>query len=109
MYPKGTIVLIPFPFTDLSGQKVRPAAILACPKGGEDCIVSFITSLQPSSRFCVTLPFITAKETGLKSDSWLRLDKIATLTHRSIIGKIGKMPSTLLVEANTVLLKLFAI
>ncbi len=26
--PKGTVVLVPFPFTDVSGNKVRPCVIL---------------------------------------------------------------------------------
>ena len=42
---KGKIVLIPFPFTDLSGSKVRPAIILSNNKKGEDCLVAFISSL----------------------------------------------------------------
>jgi mRNA interferase MazF len=41
---KGDIVLIPFPFTDLSGIKNRPALILA--EGEVDVTVSFITTQQ---------------------------------------------------------------
>jgi mRNA interferase MazF len=43
--PKGNIVLIPFPFIDLSGNKLRPALILA--ETPLDVTVSFImTQLQ---------------------------------------------------------------
>ncbi len=42
---KGTIVLTPFPFTDLAGQKNRPALVLALSRRGEDVILAFISSV----------------------------------------------------------------
>jgi mRNA interferase MazF len=37
-FVKGDIVIIPFPFTDLSGNKKRPAFVAADLNGGEDKI-----------------------------------------------------------------------
>ncbi|MGH3088030.1 MAG: type II toxin-antitoxin system PemK/MazF family toxin, partial [Rubrobacteraceae bacterium] len=44
-YPPGSVVLVPFPFTDLSGRKRRPALVVS-PEGfhGEDLILCAITS-----------------------------------------------------------------
>lgn len=39
---KGDIILIPFPFTDLTGNKLRPAVILV--ETPLDLTVSFITT-----------------------------------------------------------------
>lgn len=44
-FAAGSVVLIPFPFSDLSGTKLRPAVVLATLNKG-DCILCQITS-QP--------------------------------------------------------------
>lgn len=46
---KGKVVLVPFPFDDLSTMKVRPAVCLTEPIGTHrHVILAFITSQVPS-------------------------------------------------------------
>ena len=45
----GTIVLTPFPFTDLSINKLRPAVVISpVTPNSSDVIVAFISSVVPS-------------------------------------------------------------
>ena len=44
---RGDFVLVPFPFTDLSHQKVRPAVIVSADPQALDVILAFVTSVLP--------------------------------------------------------------
>ena len=47
---RGDIVLVPFPFTDLSSQKVRPAIILTSDPKSSDVLIAFVSSVvQPEA------------------------------------------------------------
>lgn len=93
----GTVVLIPFPFTDLSQTKLRPAVVLSRPSLGKDVIVAFLTSRSgTSSAFGLSIPQTLNKAAGLLYPTILRLDKIATLEHSLILGKIGHIPESFL-------------
>lgn len=81
---KGTIVLTPFPYTDLSTIKRRPAVIISSSKKqGNDVVLAFISSkidtcLQETDLLLdQTQPDF--KKTGLKKTSVIKLDKIVTV------------------------------
>ena len=85
---KGDVVLITFPFTDLSGSKLRPAVILA--DTNEDVTVTFITT-QLKWREPTDVLLTPTSNNGLKLPSLIRTSKIATLDKRLIKGQIGKL------------------
>jgi mRNA interferase MazF len=104
---KGAIVLIPFPFTDLSGQKIRPAVILNDLSGSEDCIVAFISSIPDKSKQKYNLPVKVSKINGLKTNSVIKVSKIATLQKKSVIGEIGILEKSYQVNLFKILKTLF--
>lgn len=93
---KGKIVLTPFPFTDLSGNKVRPCLVLYEQKNGEDCIVSFLSSIQRARLGKFQLKIKATTINGLKKDSVLHLEKIATLQKKIILGELGTLEPTII-------------
>ncbi|MDD4970604.1 MAG: type II toxin-antitoxin system PemK/MazF family toxin [Paludibacter sp.] len=101
---KGDILLIPFPFTDLKGNKNRPALVLI--NGEFDITLAFIsTQLKWKEETDILLK--PNKNNGLKKESLLRLSKIATIDKDLALGRIGRMDSYELKLVNINLIKLF--
>ena len=106
MYTKGDIVLIPFPFTDLSGAKVRPAVVISSYKKSQDIVVVFITSqIKQAGQYCVRVE--PNEYNGLKIISAIVCDKIATLDKKIVVGKIGTCTPDILAGCDCELRKLF--
>lgn len=107
MHKIGDIVLTPFPFTDLTGNKVRPALILGLQKGGDDITVCFISSVVDNKihKFDVLVDVKNKNfsKTGLKVQSIIKTTKIATLDKVVVLGKIGELDALTLKEAKKVL------
>ena len=101
---KGEIVLIPFPYTDLTGTKNRPALILV--EKETDLTVSFITT-QLKWREQSDLELEPTIENGLKKTSLVRLSKLTTIDKDLVIGKIGSISSKDLIDLNKNLIALF--
>ncbi len=105
MCKKGIIILIPFPFTDLSADKVRPALIISSDTiSGDDITVAFISSqkiksLQPTDVVVKNTDKFFS-ETGLKGDSVIKVNKIATLDKKIILGELGEINQAIQKEVN---------
>lgn len=94
---KGDIVLIPFPFTDLSGNNLRPAVVLF--RTGSDVTVTFISS-QKKFNSAYEIEIMKSDYNGLKVDSILKLSKIATLDSALIVGKLGALTTQEISQLN---------
>jgi mRNA interferase MazF len=97
---KGTIVLIPFPFTDLSGHKVRPALVLYNQKGGENCVVAFISSTPHKKIGLNDVSVAPSEHNGLKVSSTVKISKIATLQKKIILGELGSLEPVIMTKVD---------
>lgn len=102
---RGAIVLTRFPFTDLTGSKVRPAVIISrSDRPGNDVILAFISSVPPQTLLKTDLLVEPSHPefpgTGLKIASVIKCDKLATVERRILLGEIGRLPSVLIRELN---------
>ncbi len=95
--PKGDLVLITFPFTDLSGSKLRPAVVLVDTK--LDLTVCFITS-QTERQESTDVSLYPSKTNGLRKTSLIRTSKIATLDRALAKGLLGTLTQTEISELN---------
>ena len=108
MFKKGDIVLVPFPFTDLSGEKVRPAVVVA--EDREDICMVFISSVKSrENKYTLHLVEKKARLFGLKKESWIKVSKVATLEKKIILGIIGALDKDVLKELQKILKDFFAI
>lgn len=101
---KGEIVLIPFPFTDLSGLKNRPALVLI--NSEVDITVAFISS-QLKSEADYDLLLLPSEINGLKKKSILKISKLATLEKNLILGKLGNLDEIEMKKVDRKLIEIF--
>ena len=94
---KGDIVLIPFPFTDLTGNKLRPALVLVATK--VDVTVAFITT-QIRWKESHDIILTATKQNGLKQESLVRLAKLATIDSNLVDGILGDVGESTVHEIN---------
>jgi mRNA interferase MazF len=106
---KGKIVLVHFPFTDLTDAKLRPALVIH--ESTLDVVVAFISSRIPAhaddSDLIVTEDHPAFPDTGLKVTSVIKFDKIATVSKDLVEGEIGVIPAILAGECNAVMGRVF--
>jgi len=87
---KGDVVVIPFPFSDLSQSKKRPALVITSLKG-EDIILAQITSKNIYDEYAVELREKDFIEGGLKVNSNIRVNKLFTASRDLILYKVGRI------------------
>ena len=87
-FVKGDIVVIPFPFSDLSGSKKRPALVLADLRG-DDILLCQITSQHSNDTLSVALTPTGFLSGSLPVNSYIRPLRIFTADKNIIVRKAG--------------------
>ena len=95
---KGDILLITFPFTDLTGSKLRPTVVLA--DSELDVTVCFITT-QLQWQDPTDVQLLSTTFNGLRKQSLIRTSKIATLDKTLAKGLLGGLTQFELNDLNS--------
>jgi len=87
---KGDIVVVPFPFSDLSLAKRRPALVLAL-LDGDDVILVQITSRAVSDRYAIPVGDADFGQGSLNHPSHVRPNRIFTADRSLILYRVGTL------------------
>lgn len=88
---KGDIIVVPFPFSDLSDTKSRPAFVLKPLKGG-DYILCQITKIYHSDPNCITIKNNDFDSGSLPQPvSYIKVDHLFTCSAKIITRKRGTL------------------
>ena len=87
---KGDIVVVPFPFSDLSTSKRRPALVLAASRV-DDLILCQITSQTVRDDMAVTVAESDIEDGTLNTESNVRPNKLFTADKSIILYRVGTL------------------
>jgi mRNA interferase MazF len=89
-FVKGDVVVIPFPFSDLTQAKRRPALVISKLEG-DDLILCQITSQSIKDNYAIPLDNKDFKTGSLKQLSNIRPNRIFTADSHIVLYKIGNL------------------
>ncbi|MEP0855830.1 type II toxin-antitoxin system PemK/MazF family toxin [Trichocoleus sp. DQ-U1] len=107
------MVLVNFPFTDLSTTKLRPALVLTASSAIDEVTLCFISSQNATSlsleEFALNISDAEFSSTGLRVSSKVRVTRIPTLERRLIIRRLGELGILQMQQLNEVMIRAFQI
>jgi mRNA interferase MazF len=89
-FVKGDVVVVPFPFTDLSAAKRRPALVIAA-LPGNDLILCQITNQTVRDGFAIPLSDDDFARGGLRKPSNVRPNRLFTADRELVVGIVGQV------------------
>ena len=90
-------MVVPFPFSDLSQAKRRPALVLA-ELAGDDVILCQITSRAVRDSHAVSIDQPAFAEGGLNQPSNVRPNRVFTADRSLILYRVGRLRATEIAE-----------
>jgi mRNA interferase MazF len=97
-FVKGDVVVVPFPFSDLSAAKRRPALVIA-ELSGDDLILCQITSQNVKDSYSISLEEAHFESGSLNIKSNIRPNRVFTADKKILLYKVGHLKKEKITEA----------
>lgn len=110
-FESGEVLLVPFPFTDLSQTKRRPVLVISNSRHNaksNDFVCCGITSNLSNRPDSILLNTVDMSEGALPFRSRIKYDKIFTLEKGLAIKRLGKINARLMDQVRGALASLFS-
>ena len=96
-FAAGQVVLVRFPFSDLTQTKLRPAVVLAA-AGWDDWVLCQITSQSYGDSRAIQLETTDFARGSLRLASWARPGRLFTAHSSLVAGQVGELDARKLSE-----------
>ena len=106
-FVRGDVVVVPFPFTDLTGSKRRPAFVVT-DLPGDDIILCQITSRNKPDSLALPVGAGDFDTGGLPVDSFIRVNKIFTASKNIILYTAGRLSGAKITEAVSAVIRVIS-
>jgi mRNA interferase MazF len=106
-FVKGEVVVVPFPFSDLSSTKRRPALVITS-LPGDDVILCQITSKSVSDSYAIPLLLDDFESGAINQDSNIRPNRLFTADGNIIIYQAGKIKPEKLLQVVTKIIEIIS-
>ncbi len=105
-FMKGDVVVLPFPFSDLSMSRKRPALVVA-KIYGNDIILCQITSVARIDGYSIVLSTSDFKSGNLNLTSMIRPNRLFTADKSIVLYKIGSVNDAKVKEVENKIVNIF--
>lgn len=104
-FVKGDVVVIPFPFSDLSQSKRRPALVIA-PLEGDDAILCQLTSKTIKDTYAISVDDTDFASGNLKQPGNIRPNRLFTADAHIILYRVGSLKKEKMAEVTDRLVRI---
>jgi len=111
IYKQRELVLLPFPFSDLTSAKVRPALVLSTDVYNTDCddvIVCALTTNLSRTDYSVLIQQTDLESGVLKVPSRVKVDALIQADQSLILTSIGRLKASVFEQVLTIFVELAA-
>ena len=101
---RGDVVLVDYPFSDRTGNKVRPALVVQNDNLNQEITDTILAAISRSkhraaeTQLLIEIGTEEGIQSGLRQDSMVQCENLLTIDQRHIIATIGRLTSPLMLK-----------